>query len=48
MIIKNEQRTGALASTLFIITTITALARWRNKDLFYTKSTKVLMLEHIL
>jgi uncharacterized membrane protein len=29
-----------LASTLFIITTITALARWRNKDLFYSKSTK--------
>jgi uncharacterized membrane protein len=31
-----------LASTLFIITTITAIARWRNKDLLYTKSTKAL------
>jgi uncharacterized membrane protein len=31
-----------LAITLFIITTIAAIARWRNKDLFYTKSTKVL------
>jgi len=29
-----------LASTLFIITAITAIARWRNKELFYTKSTK--------
>ena len=29
-----------LAVTLFIITTITAVARWRNKDLFYAKSTK--------
>ncbi len=31
-----------LASTLFVITTITAIARWRNKELFYTKSTKAL------
>ncbi len=31
-----------LAITLFIITTITAIARWRNKNLFYMKSTKVL------
>jgi uncharacterized membrane protein len=31
-----------LASTLFIITAITAIARWQNKDLFYTGSTKVL------
>jgi len=31
-----------LAITLFIITTVTAIARWRNKDLFYTKSTKAL------
>ena len=32
----------ALATTLFIITTITAIARWRNKDLFYARSTKAL------
>ena len=31
-----------LAVTLFIVTTITAVARWRNKDLLYTKSTKTL------
>jgi len=31
-----------IASMLFIITTITAIARWRNKELFYTNSTKVL------
>jgi uncharacterized membrane protein len=31
-----------LASTLFIITTITAIARWRNKDIFYTRSAKAL------
>ncbi len=31
-----------LASTLFVITTITAIARWRNKELFYNKSTKAL------
>jgi uncharacterized membrane protein len=29
-----------LASILFIITSITAIARWRNKELFYTKTTK--------
>jgi uncharacterized membrane protein len=29
-----------LASTLVIITIITAIARWRNKELFYSKSTK--------
>jgi uncharacterized membrane protein len=29
-----------LASTLFVLTTILAIARWRNKELFYTKSTK--------
>jgi uncharacterized membrane protein len=33
-----------LGSTLFIITTITAIARWMNKDLFYSKSTKALYL----
>jgi uncharacterized membrane protein len=32
----------ALAITLFIITSLTAFARWRNKDLFYTRSTKAL------
>ena len=31
-----------LASTLFIVTTITAIARWNNKELFYSKSTKAL------
>lgn len=31
-----------LASTLFVLTTITAIARWRNKELFYAKSTKAL------
>ena len=31
-----------LASVLFIITTVTAVARWRNKELFYTKPTKAL------
>jgi len=31
-----------LASILFIITTVTAIARWRNKELFYIKSTKVI------
>ena len=31
-----------LASTLFIITAVTAIARWRNKDLLYTRSTKML------
>jgi uncharacterized membrane protein len=29
-----------LAAMLFIMTTITAVARWRNKELFYTKSSK--------
>lgn len=32
----------ALAITLFIITTITAIARWRNKELFYARSTQAL------
>jgi len=32
-----------LAVTLFIVTTITAVARWRNNDLLYTKSTKTLV-----
>lgn len=32
----------ALAITLFIITTLTAIVRWRNKDLFYSKPTKAL------
>jgi len=31
-----------LAITLFIITSILAIARWRNKDLFYARPTKVL------
>jgi len=31
-----------LASILFILTTITAIARLRNKELFYTRSTKAL------
>lgn len=31
-----------LASTLFVITTILAFARWRNEELFYAKSTKAL------
>jgi uncharacterized membrane protein len=31
-----------LASTLFILTLITVIARWRNKELFYAKSTKAL------
>ncbi len=31
-----------LAGTLFVITAITALARWRNKDLFYQSSSRVL------
>ncbi len=31
-----------LASILFIVTTIIALARWNNKELFYSKSTKAL------
>lgn len=31
-----------LASTLFVVTTITAITRWRNEELFYTRSTKVL------
>ena len=31
-----------LASTLFVITTITAIARWRNKELFYARTTKAL------
>jgi uncharacterized membrane protein len=31
-----------LAGTLFIITAVTAIARWRNKDLLYTRSTKIL------
>lgn len=31
-----------LASILFIITTFTAIARWRNKELFYARSTKAL------
>jgi uncharacterized membrane protein len=31
-----------LASTLFILTLITVIARWRNKELFYEKSTKAL------
>ena len=30
----------ALASTLFILTTLTSVARWRNKELFYSKRTK--------
>ena len=29
-----------LASFLFVVTTITAIARWRNKELFYEKSTR--------
>jgi uncharacterized membrane protein len=32
----------ALATTLFIITTLTAIARWRNKDLFYSQPAKTL------
>lgn len=31
-----------LASTLFILTLITAIARWRNKELLYIKSTQAL------
>jgi uncharacterized membrane protein len=31
-----------LAGILFIVTTITAIARWRNKELFYSRSTKAL------
>jgi len=31
-----------LASTLFVLTTITSIARWQNKDLFYSKTTKAL------
>jgi uncharacterized membrane protein len=31
-----------LASTLFVITAVTAIARWRNKNLFQEKSTKAL------
>ena len=31
-----------LGSTLFIVTTVTAIARWRNKDLFHARSGKVL------
>jgi uncharacterized membrane protein len=31
-----------LASTLFVITTATAIIRWRNKDLFYDKGTRVI------
>jgi len=31
-----------LAGTLFFITGVTAIARWRNKDLLYTRSTKML------
>lgn len=31
-----------LASTLFVITGITTIARWRNIDLFYNKSTRLL------
>jgi uncharacterized membrane protein len=34
----------ALAITLFIITTITAIARWQNKELFYNRSTKLLFI----
>ncbi len=30
-----------LAGTLFVITGITAIARWRNKELFYNKSTRI-------
>jgi len=37
-----------LASTLFIITAITAIARWQNKDLFYPGLPKCFMLQHIL
>jgi uncharacterized membrane protein len=32
----------ALAGTLFVITAITAVARWRNKELFFNKSTRVI------
>jgi uncharacterized membrane protein len=38
----NHNAKIVLAIILFIITTITAIARWRNKDLFNTKSSKVL------
>jgi uncharacterized membrane protein len=31
-----------LASILFVITAITAIARWRNKELFFARSTKAL------
>ena len=31
-----------LASVLFVITAITAIARWKNKELFYSKSAKAL------
>ena len=31
-----------LASILFVLTSITAITRWRNKELFYDKSTKAL------
>ena len=31
-----------LASILFVITAVTAYARWRNKELFYNQSTKAL------
>ena len=31
-----------LASILFVLTSITAITRWRNKELFYAKATKAL------
>jgi uncharacterized membrane protein len=31
-----------LASILLVITAVTAIARWRNKELFYTRSTKAI------
>jgi uncharacterized membrane protein len=33
-----------LGVTLFIITTVMAIARWRNKELFYNKSTKFIFI----
>ena len=33
-----------LGLTLFIITAVMAIARWRNKELFYNKSTRVLFI----
>jgi uncharacterized membrane protein len=31
-----------LATTLFVITTVTALARWRNKNLFHQRSARAI------